>query len=59
MIGGSVPIYLIDKSLTVPVIGLPIQNHDNNQHAADENARIGNLWDGIRMYAAMFTTLDW
>lgn len=59
MIGGSVPIYLIDDSLHVPVIGLPIQNHDNNQHAADENARVGNLWDGIATYAAMFTLLDW
>ena len=59
MIGGSVPIYLIDDSLHVPVIGLPIQNHDNNQHAADENVRIGNLWDGIATYAAMFSALDW
>ena len=59
MIGGSVPIYLIDDTLHVPVIGLPIQNHDNNQHAADENARVGNLWDGIVAYAAMFTSLNW
>ena len=36
MMGGSVPIYLFAKILDVPVIGLPIANHDNNQHAANE-----------------------
>ncbi len=59
MMGGSVPIYLFAKILDVPVIGLPIANHDNNQHAADENTRLQNLWDGIETYAAMLGELDW
>lgn len=59
MMGGSVPIYLFAKMLDVPVIGLPIANHDNNQHAADENARLQNLWDGIETYAAMLGELNW
>jgi len=33
-------------------VGLPIVNHDNNQHAANENLRIQNLWDGIEIFAA-------
>jgi hypothetical protein len=37
----------------VPVIGLPIANHDDNQNAANENLRLPNLWDGIEIYAAL------
>jgi acetylornithine deacetylase/succinyl-diaminopimelate desuccinylase-like protein len=59
MMGGSVPLYLIDEVFRVPVIGLPIVNHDNNQHAANENLRLQNLWDGIEMYAAMMSDLSW
>ncbi len=59
MMGASVPLSLMDEALHVPLIGLPIANHDNNQHAADENLRLGNLWDGVRLYAAMMTALDW
>ncbi|WP_158543482.1 M20/M25/M40 family metallo-hydrolase [Dyella solisilvae] len=59
MMGGSVPIYLFTKILDVPAIGLAIANHDNNQHAANENARLQNLWDGIETYAAMLAELNW
>jgi len=59
MMGASVPIYLFADVFKVPVIGLPITNHDNNQHAANENLRLRNLWDGIRLYAAMMSNLNW
>ncbi len=59
MMGGSVPIYLFADIFEVPVIGLPIVNYDDNQHAANENLRLQNLWDGIRTYAAMMGTLTW
>ena len=59
MMGGSVPIYLFADLFGVPVIGLPIVNHDNNQHAANENLRLQNLWDGIRQYGAMMSALRW
>jgi acetylornithine deacetylase/succinyl-diaminopimelate desuccinylase-like protein len=59
MMGGSVPIYLFADALHAPVIGLPIVNHDNNQHAADENMRLQNLWDGIETYAGMMADLGW
>jgi acetylornithine deacetylase/succinyl-diaminopimelate desuccinylase-like protein len=55
-LGGSVPMYLFQRGGT-PVIGFPIVNHDNNQHAANENVRMQNLWDGIEMFAALFTNL--
>ncbi|HMC21518.1 MAG TPA: peptidase dimerization domain-containing protein, partial [Thermoanaerobaculia bacterium] len=55
-LGGSVPMYLFQRGGT-PVVGLPIVNHDNNQHAANENLRIQNLWDGIEVFTALFTNL--
>jgi acetylornithine deacetylase/succinyl-diaminopimelate desuccinylase-like protein len=61
MLGGSIPIYLFAESLKVPVIIVPTVNHDNNQHAADENLRLQNLWDGIELFANLFVRLgpDW
>ena len=56
-LGGSIPIYLFQRGGRVPVIGVPIVNHDNNQHAANENLRLQNLWDGIELYAALFAGL--
>jgi hypothetical protein len=35
------------------VMGVPITNHDHDQHAANE-IRLTNLWDAITVYAAMF-----
>jgi len=59
MMGGSVPIYLFKDIVGANVVGLPIANHDNNQHAANENIRLKNLWDGIDVYAAMMVHLNW
>jgi acetylornithine deacetylase/succinyl-diaminopimelate desuccinylase-like protein len=56
-LGGSIPMYLFQQPNDTPVIGLPIANHDNNQHAADENIRLQNLWDGIEVFAALFAGL--
>jgi acetylornithine deacetylase/succinyl-diaminopimelate desuccinylase-like protein len=51
--GGSVPLHHFHELLDAPVLILPIANYDNNQHAADENLRIGNLWYGIDLWAAL------
>jgi len=56
-LGGSVPTHLFQEILKVPVIGVPIVNHDNNQHASNENLRLQNLWDGIESYAAIMAFL--
>ncbi|HEY2117199.1 MAG TPA: M20/M25/M40 family metallo-hydrolase, partial [Candidatus Angelobacter sp.] len=53
MLGGSVPMYLFTDMLKTPVVGLPIANHDNNQHGANENLRLQNLWDGIEVFAGI------
>jgi acetylornithine deacetylase/succinyl-diaminopimelate desuccinylase-like protein len=55
--GGSVPLYVITKTLGSPTITVPIANHDNNQHSSNENLRIENLWDGIELMAALMAGL--
>ena len=57
MLGGSLPMYLFTDTLQVPLIAVPIVNHDNNQHAANENLRLQNLWDGIEVFANLFARL--
>ncbi|MCZ6857925.1 MAG: M20/M25/M40 family metallo-hydrolase [Gemmatimonadetes bacterium] len=54
-LGGSLPLYLFTDVMAKPALILPIANHDDNQHAADENLRIANLWYGIDLYAALLT----
>lgn len=54
-LGGSLPLYLFTDELKKPALIVPIANHDNNQHAPDENIRIGNLWYGIRLMSALMT----
>jgi acetylornithine deacetylase/succinyl-diaminopimelate desuccinylase-like protein len=53
--GGSLPLYLIEERLGAKVISLGIANHDNNQHAENENIRIQNLWDSLEQLAAIMT----
>lgn len=52
-LGGSLPIAPIAEIMKAPVIIVPIANHDNNQHAHNENIRIQNLWDGIEVLATL------
>jgi acetylornithine deacetylase/succinyl-diaminopimelate desuccinylase-like protein len=52
-LGGSLPLYLIREELGAPSLVLGLWNHDNNQHAEDENIRLGNLWNGIAAVAAV------
>jgi acetylornithine deacetylase/succinyl-diaminopimelate desuccinylase-like protein len=57
MLGGSLPLNTFQEVLKVPLITVPIVNHDNNQHAKDENLRLQNLWDGIELFAALMARL--
>jgi acetylornithine deacetylase/succinyl-diaminopimelate desuccinylase-like protein len=51
--GGSLPLFLFEKYLGAKTITVPIANHDNNQHAENENIRVGNLFDGIETLSAL------
>ena len=53
--GGSGPLWTIDVATKAPQVGVPIVNHDNNQHSSNENLRIQNLWDGIEIFAGLMT----
>lgn len=52
-LGGSLPLYLLRERLGVDSVTLSLANHDNNQHAEDENLRLGNLWGAIAIAAAV------
>lgn len=56
-LGGSLPLSVFEEVLGAPILTLPIVNHDNNQHAANEHLRLGNLWDGIVMFAVVLAGL--
>jgi acetylornithine deacetylase/succinyl-diaminopimelate desuccinylase-like protein len=58
MLGGSIPMYLFADVLKTPVFGVPIANHDDNQHAANENLRLQNLWDGIEVFAGILAATE-
>jgi acetylornithine deacetylase/succinyl-diaminopimelate desuccinylase-like protein len=58
ILGGSLPLYLFEEVLGVPLIVVPMVNHDNGQHAPNENLRLKNLWDGIEIYSALMARLD-
>jgi acetylornithine deacetylase/succinyl-diaminopimelate desuccinylase-like protein len=51
--GGTVPLDVMQRASGAPNIMVPIANHDDNQHAANENLRLQNLWDGINTMAAL------
>ncbi|NNJ72642.1 MAG: M20/M25/M40 family metallo-hydrolase [Enterobacterales bacterium] len=53
--GGSLPIYLFEEYLEMPIIIFPVANHDNNQHGRNENLRLQNLWDAIAAYAVVIS----
>jgi len=56
--GGSLPLVVFSEILgEPPIVVVPIANHDNNQHAPNENLRLGNLWQGIEIYAALMARL--
>jgi len=53
--GGTLPLYLFTDVAGKPAVVVPVANHDNNQHGANENLRIANLWYAIDLYAALLT----
>lgn len=56
-LGGSLPLYHFAEVLRVPLVTLPTVNHDNNQHGANENLRVQNLWDAIELFGVLMVRL--
>jgi acetylornithine deacetylase/succinyl-diaminopimelate desuccinylase-like protein len=54
-LGGGVPAAAFIDAFHVPTVGLSLANYDDNQHTANENLRLGNLWSGIATLAAVMT----
>jgi acetylornithine deacetylase/succinyl-diaminopimelate desuccinylase-like protein len=53
--GGSVPISPFVSKLGINAVVIPTVNADNNQHAANENLRIGNYFEGIKTMIGLLT----
>ena len=51
--GGTIPIIPAVNALDIPAVIVPMVNMDNNQHAPNENIRIGNMIDGIHICLAI------
>lgn len=52
-LGGSLPVDDLVNVLNAKFLIVPIANHDNNQHAENENIRIKNFRDGIDIMASI------
>ncbi len=51
--GGSLPLDAFATRMDTPIIVLPLANHDNNQHAENENIRLQNMWDAMAIYGVI------
>jgi len=56
MMGGTVPTDVLIAALPVPFVLVPTVNDDNNQHAANENLRIGHFVTGTETFYSLLTT---
>lgn len=56
MMGGTLPTDVLVEALHVPYVMVSTVNADNNQHAHDENLRIGNFVSGTETIYSLLTT---
>ena len=56
MMGGTVPTDVLVAALQLPFVLVPTVNDDNNQHARDENLRIGHFVTGTETIYSLLTT---
>jgi len=54
-LGGSLPLFVFEKVLKTSPVTVPIANHDNNQHAENENIKLKNFFEGIQIFSAIMT----
>jgi acetylornithine deacetylase/succinyl-diaminopimelate desuccinylase-like protein len=55
MTGGSIPISPFVEALGIPAVAVPTVNPDNNQHAENENIRVGNYIEAVKTFLAILT----
>lgn len=53
--GGSIPISPFVVTLGIPAVAVPTVNADNNQHAENENIRLGNYVDAVKTFICILT----
>ena len=53
IMGGSIPISPFVTTLNIPAVSVPTVNADNNQHAENENIRVGNYVDAVKTFLAI------
>jgi acetylornithine deacetylase/succinyl-diaminopimelate desuccinylase-like protein len=56
MMGGTVPVDVLVRALDLPFLTVPTVNSDNNQHASDENLRIGHFISGTETVVSLLST---
>jgi acetylornithine deacetylase/succinyl-diaminopimelate desuccinylase-like protein len=56
MMGGTVPTDVLVQALRLPFVLIPTVNGDNNQHAQDENLRVGHFVTGTEIVYSLLTT---
>jgi acetylornithine deacetylase/succinyl-diaminopimelate desuccinylase-like protein len=54
-LGGSLPLFVFEQDLNTQPITVPIANHDNNQHAENENIQLKNFFEGIQIFSVIMT----
>ncbi|MFL5662564.1 MAG: M20/M25/M40 family metallo-hydrolase [Ktedonobacteraceae bacterium] len=55
--GASLPNYVFTKTLGIPAFGVPYANHDESNHAPNENMEVARFFMGIKTGAAMLSYL--
>lgn len=53
--GGSIPISPFVITLGIPAVAVPTVNADNNQHAPNENIRVGNYVEAVKTFYYILT----
>lgn len=55
--GGSGPAWVYTELLGAPFVVVPTVNHDNNQHAKNENVRLGHVFRSVAILAATASSM--
>ena len=56
-LGGTLPDYVFTRILGIPSFVVPYANHDEANHAPNENLKVERFFAGIRIGAAILTRL--